>query len=414
MKIKHRSFWVLYTSEYISVVGNVLYNLVFLVYATQQENNFLPVAIAGILPFIPRVLMVYTGHIADKITHPFSLAIVFKLVQSLLFLLVAYLLYTQNLLNFILISIIMLVVRVIGDINENAFKVAEKHSLEEDEREKMMGFTSGIESAIYLIFQSVGVGILTLSGNNYSLIALINAVTFLLSLGVLVFNRRYLPKAAFCKSFNTPIQENNKGYSFVASIKSLMTYPEIRILIVLIILINFFGALETPLLNLSYTKLPNFLFHGSVAVTMLLVSLSVGIGELVGSFSLGYLKGFKLVWVIPVMVMMNVIMGMGILTGYWQIVMVASFITGLSQGVFNPKFNAWFMNEVPENQLATAGGAMTTASMFAIPIGQCLGLIIAGGLNLRIAWMLMSGISIIVILFFVVGLRNPKMKSIDI
>lgn len=52
-KIRKRGFFVLTGAELTGVIGDVLYNIVFLIYATQQENKFLCVSIAGVLSFPP-------------------------------------------------------------------------------------------------------------------------------------------------------------------------------------------------------------------------------------------------------------------------------------------------------------------------------------------------------------------------
>lgn len=393
-KIRKRGFFVLTGAELTGVIGDVLYNIVFLIYATQQENKFLCVSIAGILPFIPRVLNFYSGYLADRIKRPFKSATIFKITQIIMFLVVAAVIEHPSLIVFLLISVLMVLSDFLGNLYGGVFIVAEKDSLHADEREAYMGYLSGITSAIYLIFQSAGVGLLTVFHNDFTLIALINAFTIALSLGILWAGRKYLPASAFNKKVTTQTEESSEQTQvngMVAGAKLLWSFPEIKTMIILIITINFLGAIQTPVLNLTYTQLNAILINHSVSFTILAVSLSLGIGELIGGFSLGTpLHKIKLLQLMPMNFIMYLLSAVAVFLANWPLLLFTMFILGFVQGMFNPKFNAWFMNNVPEDNFALVSGMMTTCSMFAIPVGQVVGMSLVGLGSIYIGWTLLG------------------------
>lgn len=164
-----------------------------------------------------------------------------------MFLVVATVIEHPSLIVFLFISVLMVLSDFLGNLYGGVFIVAEKDSLHVDEREAYMGYLSGITSAIYLIFQSAGVGLLTLCHNDFTLIALINALTIALSIGILWAGRKYLPASAFHKKVATQTDESSEQTQvngMVAGAKFLWSFPEIKTMITLIVTINFLGPFK--------------------------------------------------------------------------------------------------------------------------------------------------------------------------
>lgn len=143
----------------------------------------LAVFIANMITIVPTVFTFWIGvstgrSVSQK--RP-DLMIVVGVIQVALFSLVAFMIQNQTFLAFSAICLINIVTDVLSDYASGLRMPILQHNLDKDDLFKAYSFTQFVSYLSSILGQSFGVWLLTVSNNNFPLVATINALSFLLS-----------------------------------------------------------------------------------------------------------------------------------------------------------------------------------------------------------------------------------------
>ena len=192
---KNKLYRVLTISRVFNSFGAYLYNIVFVVYAASQYESNLAVYLANIIMVLPSFFSLWIGSKADFTRKKVKWMIATSLAQALLFLLIALIIHQASLLVFSTVCLINVLSDVMSDYSGGLrLPIMQRHVEEED----MMEAYSLIQVATFictLAGQAVGLWLLEVSQQNFSLIALINAGCFILSGLVLFLHKNQLSHA---------------------------------------------------------------------------------------------------------------------------------------------------------------------------------------------------------------------------
>lgn len=188
--IKNVVFRTLTVSNFLSALGSYIYNIVFIIYATTLPYSHIAVFIANIITIIPMVFTFWIGVKADKTKRKTRNLIVIGFIQSLLFTLVALLMTNQTFLVFAFVGFLNVVSDILSDYKNGLRLPIMQKNIESEKLYEAYSFAQFIGYLSSIAGQALGVWLLTTSGNNYAFVALINAISFLLSSVVLLKNRQ--------------------------------------------------------------------------------------------------------------------------------------------------------------------------------------------------------------------------------
>lgn len=87
----NRNFRFFMSSNALSAIGGVLFNLVFIVYAQNMENAKLAISAIVIVSTIPMIGDFLLGYFSDRTVHKYRMFLMNKLVQMLIYLVFAFL-----------------------------------------------------------------------------------------------------------------------------------------------------------------------------------------------------------------------------------------------------------------------------------------------------------------------------------
>ena len=110
--LKNKAYRDLINAAVLNGIGNSLFNIVFVIYASQITPQKLAVSIASITMFIPSLLQIVMGYAADQTKAKVKLLLWTRLVQAILFVGLAGLVLLPNTFGLFLV---LLVINVAAD-----------------------------------------------------------------------------------------------------------------------------------------------------------------------------------------------------------------------------------------------------------------------------------------------------------
>ena len=93
--LKNKGYRTLTNASLLNAIGNSLYNIVFIVYASTLPFNTLAVSLASMAIFIPSFFQPFVGYLADKTTKKLRWNVLSRLIQAMLFILLAVLILLE-------------------------------------------------------------------------------------------------------------------------------------------------------------------------------------------------------------------------------------------------------------------------------------------------------------------------------
>lgn len=150
------------------------------------------VATANLIVLVPTLFTIFVGIQADKTVHKSAWLIRFGYLQALLFILVAFLTKSISYLAFSLVCLMNILSDVISDYRSGLQMPILKKNVAEENLMEAFSFTQMITFICNLIGQALGVWLLAASNQNFALVALLNALAFLLSSSILYIVRNRL------------------------------------------------------------------------------------------------------------------------------------------------------------------------------------------------------------------------------
>lgn len=407
----NRGYRALINASLLNGIGNALYNIVFVIYASTLPFKTLAVSLASFATLIPTLLMLVTGFWADRAAQKTGRMIIARVLQFGLFLLLALLIQQPGSL---LIFLILLAINVVSDIlgqYANSLELPIFRDLIADtELNSAMGFQSATQTTIALVFQGVGAWAIVLLQHNFALFGVINAVTFLAAALVIAQHRQLLRSAE-------PKPSTARAQTFHASWQVLRetvrTSPFIGLSLILAFLANGLATSIDGLQNVTLLRQPHY-WLGNYGNTIALLSIVFSLGLITGAlFSQDFCQHLSLLTLISLVLLGAVLLGVSFLLnwGIWA-ALVLNFAMAYLLGKINPRFSSIMLLTVDADHLGAAMGAMVTVVMLGAPLGQAVFLGIANAAGPALSWAIFalgSGLVSIVALVFSRRVSDPSL-----
>lgn len=243
---KNRIYRYLSLSRFFNTMGSALYNIVFIVYAANCFHSNLIVGIANIILVIPSLFTVFVGIKADNTINKNKYLILCGFIQAILFTLVALIINQATLFIFSSVSLINIISDILSDYS-NGLKMPmiQRHIAQKDLIEAY-SFTQLITFICSLSGQAIGIWLLTLSNNDFSKVALINALSFLISVGLLFPIVKKLDYNKVSRDSHRPKSLIKEIIPIFTQIKGLFdqsTHSHFIHLLIAVLLLNALGVL---------------------------------------------------------------------------------------------------------------------------------------------------------------------------
>ncbi len=407
--LKNKGYRTLTNASLLNGIGNSLYNIVFIVYASTLSFNTLAVSLASVAIFIPSFFQPFVGHIADRTKQKLKWNILSRLIQFSLFLLLAGLILLEP--SFPLF-LALLLINVISDcfgFYSSALQLPYiKHVVPEENLMEAMGFQNACATLMQLIFQGFGAFLIVQLNYNFSLFAVINAATFLAAAFVILSHYKFLNQITL-----TPVPPLKEGNSFKNDFKETMhlflNNPFLKMIIIFAVLINLLGSSSDGLLNVSLLNRENLWFT-NLPNTIALVGISSSLGLLLGSLlTKDFFKKVSSLRIISLILLNTTLLPIILLVIQSKLLLILSLFTlGYLLGKINPRISAYIISEVPQEKLGLTSGIFSILVMAGTPIGQFIFLGTANVFNDSLSWLLFGAFSI---LFLLVSLSYASKLS---
>lgn len=409
--LKNKGYRFLTNASLLNAIGNSLYNIVFIVYASTLPFNTLAVSLASITIFIPSFFQPFIGHFADKTKSKTKWIIRARLGQFLLFLLLAKaILLEPSLPLFLLLLIINVLGDCLGTFSGSLQLPFFKQLISEEDLTEAMGFQSGLNTLIQLIFQGLGAFAIVKLNYNFSLFGLINAITFLLAALIIVIHYNFISSLEQQMISQTEQRKTTFISDFKETMGIFLNNPFLKIIIFFAVLINLLFSSAEGLLNISLLD-RQILWFGNLPNTIALVSISTSVGLLLGSLlTMDFFKHIKSLTIISLILINACLLPFTLIViqSKWLMALLL-FSFGYLLGKINPRLSAYLISEVPTEKLGLTSGIFNVLAMAGAPLGQLIFLGTANLINDLLSWIIFGTLSFLFFIYAVLG--NNKVSD---
>ncbi len=184
--LKNHFFRRMVMSNFLNNLGSAIYNLVFVIYVAEVYHSKTMLFIANNIMMLPIYFQIFVGFQSDKTKNKSRALLISGYVQALLFIGVAWLTQNATFVTFSLICLINVISDMLALYSSNLRLPLFKRFLGEEELREAFSFNHFVRILSNIGGQFLGVWLLTISHNNYGLVAFLNALTFFLSTVLLI------------------------------------------------------------------------------------------------------------------------------------------------------------------------------------------------------------------------------------
>lgn len=391
--------------SWLSMIGDTLFYIAFLSYASSTANPSLAVMIITLSETLPKAFQLIFGLIADFLSNRLKTIIRIAFSRTIIYALVSWIFISSDGLWVIfIVALLNALSDSLGEIASSAMNPFFKTIVKEEEFEEALGFNQSFISVLQVVTNLLSSFLLLYF--SYSGLAFINAVSFLVvGLGI-IFMKNVLDER------NNSLANPNK-FSFkkgkvhlFESLKTVMNNKKLLSLLAIIIFIN--GCL------FSIVPLTTTLLAGNrtamirtVAFTLAIINSSQLIFMIIGMLlSSTLFKKIRL----KVSEILSITGLLVVSIGYYNqsifLVIVGSSLTALFIGIMNPRLRASILKDIPNNQLGTALAGIDTLTIFVPSLISSLLTIINAGFGI-------TNTSYMIIILLIVSLIAIIKKNSD-
>lgn len=396
---KYPLYQKLILNNFISTLGDSMYYIALMTYATQFTHSSLAITIVSLSETIPFIFASPLGSLADMSSNKSTKIFYSGIIRGLLYLSVSFLIgFQQSMMLLVGISLINFVSDNIGKYSNSLFFPFIPLIVEQDDIEEAQGLNGAISQVVAIIAQFVGAYLLGLF--SYQLLALINSMAFFITAFIVLSMKKTLDSlekehlnkhetislSAIWKQMTFAIKETTKNKSFFH-------------LILVFAGLNGLSSVISPMLSIVLAK-DSTLIISSFSFTFALIQGLTSIGIIIGSlFGTTLFKKLTLEQFNPIILFFMALLVCSILLKNIYVLLILQTILGLLIGGVNPKFNAKLMKEIPIDKLATIAGGVSTLLMIFPPVTIFIFTTLATAFNSNIS-LIALGISCLTLCFY--------------
>lgn len=413
---KNIAFRVMIIAQFFNNLGSSLFTIIFLVYAATLPYAKVAVTLVALVTFLPNLLSILLGNLADKTHNHLHAWSIVRLTQAILFLMISGLLLdnANNLTTFCALLVLIVANDALGIYSNLLMKPISRFILPQSDMQEAMSFEQAIGITVTMIGGFFGVSLLELLHHDYTVIALINSVTFMISWLIMVTHHKYFSNA---QQEITTTHINRSQTTLFADFKAtfISVYADHLFfqLILLAASVNFVTTSLSGLFNLTLLQ-THSLTIGSFGMTIAIFGTVETFTMLLGSFVthdiFQHLTTKQLIGLTcGLLALMGLVPTIWPSSIPWLILLTCiSYIAAK----INPRIGAIMMKRVPGNQLASVGGLINTLVLAIAPLGQLLFLGLANIFSPSVAWLTMS-LFLLLIITYTVYTRKCDLERVE-
>lgn len=396
--IKKSVFQTLIDASVFNNLGNYLYLIVFIIYAAQlTENSSLAVSLASLGLLIPSLSGILTGYYADQVTHPYRRLVRIKLIQIGLFAIITVgMLLPKGIILFLSLWLLGMTSDILGNFSGLIVIKLFKLTLAPQNMNSAFSLSQGLANLTDIFGQALGAGLLTLLHQQFALIALLNLLTFLVSLIILHHAKDQL--VDITSPTSVTVQRPQFGLTTKLAAKSLANYHGLLTLIILLTIANLLSGSIEALQNVALLKTPE-LWLNHYGMTLVCFNVAFTGGLLVGTLSANdFLRHFKLTWICLLLGIAMTIFALLFADPVFSkittfILLTVAFSIAFLAGKIGPRLSALVVNQVKTSQLSETIGFINTLLTLGAPLGAGSFLYLMNQLGAQIGWLIFAGSS---------------------
>lgn len=394
--IQNHVYRIVTISKMINSLGTYLYNLVFIIYAAGLDQANVAIFIANVVTIVPSLFTFWVGIKADRTQQKAKWMILTGFVQAIVFTLVAFLIGDQTFLIFSVLCLLNIISDVLGDYAGDLRLPIIQKNVPTDHLFEAYSFFQFITYLSSIVGQAVGVWLLTVSNQNFALVALINAVSFAVSSIILL-------KDQACLTYEKVEETSEKIYLVKQFKKMYATMEEIFKksndvsfikLLTSILFLNTLGGAVGSVYHFYLMEHPLFQLHYGQA--LLAVEMVLLIGAILGSmFPNDYFGKLPLSTLLIINSFLFGVLGiLNAVHGSDFLSMSLLFMVAYIMGKAVPKLDALLMEHLPADLLAQSNNFLSMLFTLSLPVGTVL-FSTLGVYNINLCWIVFALIAFI-------------------
>ncbi len=392
-------YFTLWTGQALSLLGSQLVQFSIIWYLTQTTNSATTLAIASMMGLLPQVLLSpFIGTWVDRGNRRFILIVSDSIIATATIALA--ILFAFGMVQVWHIYLALFIRAVAGGFHQSAWGASAVLLVPKEQLARVQGFNQALNGGLAIFSAPMGaflLSILPIQG-----ILAIDFTTALIAVSIVFFAHIPQPESSE-KQPSTFWQDFTEGFRYIIAWRGLV------ILLVLVMVINFFFSAIEPLTPILITNH----FKGGVSDLGLWLSL-FSLGIILGGLILGVWGGFKRKVVtaqIGLVIMGLATLAIGILPAelFWA-GFVINAVFGLMQPIVNGSYGATLQAVIAPEMQGRVFSFIFSAAMLVSP----LALIIAGPFADRYGvqpWLQIAGVSCIVM--GAAGFFIPEVMGIE-
>lgn len=404
--MNNKLYWQWRLLEWTSLIGDSLYYLALLSYASKVSNPALAVMIITFSETIPNFFQIILGVVADSTLERTKRFFQSGVIRGIIYLIIGLIIFkTNSIYGIIVIGILNSFSDLFGKYATLCMDPFIKFIIPDDIIEKALSINFAVTSSLGMIANFLGVAIISLTGI-YQL-AFINAFTFfIIALGIKLIT----PELEMIEKKIKSKKHDNLKQVFnhiIESLKELLRLPQMRIFFFIAAGLNSVAITVIPVVTivLSYNKSDILIsIPFSIAFIQAIITISGILGSWLGARSLKKMstKSILLISFTTNLFFVILIYINQLWIGIFML-QISIFVTS----IFNLKFSSDVIRTVPAEKMGTIYGCMDTFFLV-IPSLVSMFFMALATINIRIY------IAVIVAFcmsFIIIILKNKKYMS---
>ncbi|MBF0715934.1 MFS transporter [Gemelliphila palaticanis] len=401
--LKNKLYRWFLTSSSFGYMGRTLFDIAFIIYATNMTNPELAISIVSVATTLPYIISFILGYYADKTKNKYLVLMKTRFYQFMLFVLFILVnIFGVSWWVFVALVLINVLSDILGGYNGYLSMSINTRLVAKEDLSSAIAFRNSIYNSISLGSKALGVFILGLISYNYSYFGMINAGLFLVAFLILKFKRKNIEEhiGEFQEKDSRKISAKNFLKDTLENLKVLKEIKVIYRFIFLFSGMNFYSSAIYALLLVLLVKNNNLLF-GNIAYTITLIEMvEIVCVILAGFYQVGFYKNMTLKNNVIIEILIFILYILNILIFQDKIILlILTAIIGYLSGISNPKLDSLILHSVPEDKQTSIYSIFSTIITLTVPLGTVMILFISNAISIQIALYILLSILILLILY---------------
>ncbi|RHH66552.1 MULTISPECIES: MFS transporter [Vagococcus] len=409
---KNSKFAKLTIGNTLSIMGDSIFYLALVTYASRLDNFPLAISLIAISETLPTLFESYFGYLADKTKNKTIHLPNLAFIRAILYLSVGLIFSTNmNAWNIVFFTIIINFFSDLFGIYSSSLKIPiVKNICNEKNLDQALGITNSINYIVKLIAQFTGAGIIVFL--SFSQLAYLNAIMFLLS-GITFFllYREINKEDEAVQTSKNFINDKNFIETFKYALNQIKSEKKMFSTIFKIAFINGIIACIPPLFEILVASY-NYFIIGTYSITIAIMGICISI-----SITLGGLLGIKIFKKTSLdnLILYFTLFSLLFLfsTFYHSIIFLLINFSAMAFlcGICSPKLSAWLMNSVDPHIISSSVGIINTILMVSSPLMVIIFTSFVNIFSLRIAIIFLTFLILITFIFSIINFIKDNKKG---